>query len=47
MMALDDFQDSAGIVTGIDHDGFAGLRIADDVAIALQHADREDFVNEF
>jgi hypothetical protein len=47
MMALDDFQDPAGFVAGIDDDRFAGLGIAYNVAIALQHADREDFVNKF
>ena len=47
MMPLDHFQDSRRIVARIDDDRFAGLRIADDVAIALQHADRKNFVNQF
>jgi hypothetical protein len=47
MMPLDNFQDSCGIVARIDDDRFAGPRVTDNVAIALQHADREDFVNEF
>jgi hypothetical protein len=47
MMPLDNFQDSAGIVAGIDDNRFAGLRVANNMAIALQHSDRKDFVNEF
>ena len=47
MVPLDYVQNFAGIVSGIDHDGFAGLRIADNVAVALQHADRKNFVDEF
>ncbi len=47
MMPVNYFQDSGGIVARVDDDCFAGLRVADDVAIALQHADRENFVNEF
>ena len=47
MMAVDCFQNSRGVVAGIDHDCFAGLWIADDVAIALQHSYWEDFVDEF
>src|ERR1700722_2925074 len=46
MMAVDGFQNSRGVVAGIDHDCFAGLRIADDVAIALQQSYWEDFVDE-
>jgi hypothetical protein len=47
MMLSDHFQDSAGIVARIDNDRFARQRVTDNVAIALQHADRKDFVNEF
>ena len=47
MVPLDDFEDSRRVVTGIDDDRFAGLRIADNVAIALQHSHRKYFVNEF
>src|SRR5260221_7327576 len=45
-MALDDFENSVGIVAGVDNDGLVRFRISHDVAIALQHANREDFVNE-
>jgi hypothetical protein len=44
-MPLDHFQDSLRVVTRVDNDRFARLRIADDVTITLQHADGEDFVN--
>ncbi len=47
MMTLDNFQDSDSIVAGIDDDCFARLQVADNVAIALEHADWKDFVNEF
>ena len=46
-MPLDNFQNCFGVVAGIDDDGFVRLRISDNVAIALQHADRKDFVDEF
>src|SRR6266849_1347769 len=44
-MALDDFQNSLGVIAWVDDHGLARFGISDDVAIALQHADREDFVN--
>src|SRR5882672_12594266 len=47
MIPLDNFQDSAGIVPRIDDDRFKRFWITDNVAIALQHANRKDFVNEF
>src|ERR1700688_3441337 len=46
MMSLDHFQDTRRVVARIDDDCFAGLWISDDMAIALQHADGKDFVNE-
>jgi hypothetical protein len=46
-MPLDDLQNSFSIVARIDDDCFARARIAQDVAIALQHADGQDFMDEF
>lgn len=42
-----DLQNPIGFIPGIDNEGFSRLRIADDRAIALQHADRQDFVDDF
>ncbi len=47
VMALDHFHDSRGIVARIDDNCFARVRIAHDVAIALQHSHGENFVDEF
>ena len=47
LMPLDHFEDSVCIVTGINDNRFARIWVTDNVAITLQHADREDFVNEF
>ena len=47
MVPVNHFQDSGGIVARVDDDCFTGLRVADDVAVALQHADGENFVDEF
>jgi hypothetical protein len=40
------FQDAGDFVTRIDHECFAGDGVADDGAIALQHADRNGDVDE-
>jgi hypothetical protein len=39
-------QDAVGVVAGIDHNPFASNRIAQNRAVALQHAYRDYFVNE-
>ena len=44
---LDDIENTRGIVARINHQSFVCLRIADNVAIALQHSHRQDFVNQF
>ena len=46
-MVLDDLEDPLRFIARIDDDGFVSYGIADDVAIALQHADGKNFVNEF
>ncbi len=45
MMALENFENFFGVVSGIDDDGVVRFRVSDDVAIALQHADGKNFVN--
>ena len=47
VMALNDLQDSFGVVARIDHDSVARVRVADNVAIALQHANGKDLMNKF
>lgn len=47
VMTADDFEDSINVVTGIDDDGFACFRVAQNGAVALQHAHGNDFVDEF
>ena len=47
LMAMNDLQDSLGVIAGIDDQSFARFWVADNVAIALQHSDRQDFVNDF
>lgn len=46
-VVADDFEDAIDLVARVDDDGFARLWVAKDRAIALQHADGNDFVNEF
>jgi hypothetical protein len=36
-----------GVIARIDYQSVARFRIADNMAIALQHPDGEDFMNEF
>jgi hypothetical protein len=47
VVPLDHFQNAGGIVAGIDDDRFPRPGVTDNMAIALQHADRKDFVNQF
>jgi hypothetical protein len=47
MMFCDDLQNALHFVPGINHDGFACHRVAHDVAITLQQANAQDFVNQF
>jgi uncharacterized membrane protein len=44
-MPLHDLQNLGDIVSGIDNDSLARLFVAEDRAVALQHADRQDLVN--
>ena len=44
-VARDDFEDALDLIAGINHDGVVRNWIADDVAIALQHSDGQDFVD--
>src|ERR1700739_1045576 len=46
IVPLNHVQNSAVIFTGIDDDRLASLRVTDDWAIALQHSDRKDFVDQ-
>ena len=41
----EDFQDAVDFVAGIDHHGLAGGFVAEDGAVALQHADGKDLVD--
>jgi hypothetical protein len=40
-VAAEKAEDAFDFVAGVDHDGFMSLGIADDGAVALQHADRD------
>jgi len=44
-VALQDVENAGDVRAGIDDDGFVRQFIANDGAIALQRADREDFVD--
>ena len=44
-VAREDLQDLGNVVAGIDNDGFARLLVAENGAVALQHSDRQNFVN--
>jgi hypothetical protein len=46
-MATNDREDSFHFVARVHDDGFPCRRIAQDRAVALKHADRNYFVNEF
>jgi hypothetical protein len=45
LVALDDAQNLLGVGARIDNYSVERFRIADDVAITLQHPDRKNFVN--
>jgi hypothetical protein len=45
-MLCQNFEYSGGFISRIHHERFARFGIADNRAIALQHADRQDFVND-
>ena len=47
IVAAENFEDSLGFVAGVHHDGFAGGGVAQDRAVALQHADGNHFVDQF
>src|SRR5580698_5988631 len=38
-------EDAGDVVAGVNDDGFAGLLVAEDGAVALEGSDGEDFVN--
>ena len=38
-------ENALDLVAGVDHHGFARLLVAEDGAVALQQADRQNFVN--
>ena len=42
---VEDFQNALDFVAGVDHHGLAGGFVAEDRAVALQHADRKDLVD--
>src|ERR1700728_3748782 len=46
MMALDRFQDARGVIARVDDDGFSSMRISSNVAITVEHPDRETIVDE-
>src|SRR5271170_4871484 len=46
-VTLEPFEDALDLVARIDHQRLARLRIAQNRAVALQHADRKDLVNQF
>ena len=41
----ENLEDLGDVVAGIDHDGLARLLVAEDRAVALQHANRQNLVN--
>ncbi len=45
-MPPQNLQNAINFIAGIDDEGFARFRIAEDRAIALQETDRDDFVDE-
>jgi len=47
LMRAQNFQDALGFVAGIDDDGFASCRVAQNRAVTLQQSHRKDFVDEF
>src|SRR5579871_3316043 len=46
MMLFDQRENAPSVIAGIDDDRFAGFLVANDMAVALQHANRKDFVDE-
>jgi hypothetical protein len=44
-VALENLQNAADLVAGIDHHGLAGLLVSEDGAVALQRTDRQDLVD--
>jgi hypothetical protein len=44
-VAPEDFQDLGDVVAGIDNDGCVRLLVAEDGAVALEHSDRQNFMN--
>ena len=47
LVATDDVEDPLGVVPGINNQSLVRFWIADNMAIALQHSNRENFVDEF
>jgi len=47
IMPAQNFQDAVHFITGIHYDCLFCGGIAEDRAVALQHADRDDFVDQF
>jgi hypothetical protein len=47
LVPFDHFQNPRCIIARIDDDCFSGLGIAQNVTVALQHANRQDFMDEF
>jgi hypothetical protein len=45
-VALENFQNSIDFFARVDDDGFAGRFVADDRAVAAEHADGDDFVDQ-
>jgi hypothetical protein len=46
LVALKNGQDIGDVIAGVDYDGLPGFLVAEDGAIALQHAYGQDFVNQ-
>ena len=45
LVLLQQGQDAADVIAGIDHDGLAGGLVAEDGAVALERTDSEDFMD--
>ena len=45
VVAVERGQDGLRLIAGVDDNGFASFRVADDMAVALEKADGKDFVN--
>ncbi len=46
-VAMNDFEDSLRVIAGINDQSFERFWVADNMAIALQYSDRQDFMNDF